>query len=67
MTEIILYHKLSTRSRRALLRTVNRRGKPNHYIPRGHLLQRLAQETGLGKAEILNQLFREREYLLRPE
>ena len=71
--ELKLYWKLSTRSRRALARR-HYRGSQKHaptevavYTPRGALLERLSQETGMTQAEVVAQLFREREYLMSLE
>lgn len=62
--ELLLYHRLSTRSKRALLKTKGRYGHDYFYQPRGTLLQRLAQETGMSKDEVALQLLKERRYLL---
>jgi hypothetical protein len=60
---LILYPKLSTRSKKALIRKSGRWGKPYDYTPRGHLLTRLANETGLTVEQVWIQLQKEREYL----
>ncbi len=58
--ELLLYPKLKTFSRRALLRRT-----PAHtYTPRRHLLKRLSRETGMTIGQVWEQLEREREYLL---
>lgn len=62
--ELKLYHRLSTRSKRALLKTKGRFGNPYFYQPRGTLLQRLGQETGMSLSEVADQLKKERRYLL---
>jgi len=65
--DLMLYPKLGTRSKRALLRT-NRRGfkKPgtHSYSPKGTLLLRLARETGMTIHQVHSQLQKERAYLL---
>jgi len=62
---LLLYPLLSTRSRRALLKTKNRGQRDYVYNPRGNLLERLATETGLSKAQVYDQLLQEREYLIK--
>jgi hypothetical protein len=61
---LILYPKLSTRSKKALTKKVGYWGKPYLYKPRGTLLQRLARETGLTIDQVQSQLKQEREYLI---
>ena len=64
---LILYPKLGTRSKRALVRT-NRRGfkkaGTHSYSPKGTLLTRLAHETGMTIHQVYAQLQKERAYLL---
>ncbi len=62
--EIILYNQLSTRSRRALLKTKKQYGHRYEYNPRGDLLHRLAQENGMTIEEVYNQLMKERAFLI---
>ncbi len=62
--ELILYRRLGTFSRRAFLR---RTCNPNAYIPRRHLLTRLAKETGMTMGQVWEQLEKEREYLLHSD
>jgi hypothetical protein len=64
MTDIILYQRLSTCSRRALLKTKKRWGRTYHYSPRGPLLERLSRETGMNKEQVYAQLLEERRVLL---
>lgn len=61
---LTFYPKLSTRSKKALMRKNNRWGKPYNYKPRGNLLARLANETGLTVDQVWVQLQKEREYLI---
>jgi hypothetical protein len=65
--ELLLYERLSTRSRRALLRAKKQFGKTYHYSPRSDLLDRLSQETGMSIEQVYQQLKRERAYLLRSQ
>jgi len=61
---LILYSKLGTDSKKALTRKTGRWGKPYLYRPRGHLLERLARETGMTIYQVRSQLEKEREYLI---
>ncbi len=63
--EIRLYPRLSTRSKRALVRRNGRFGRPYFYQPRPALLQRLSTETGLSTEECWRILLEEREFLLK--
>lgn len=65
MTQIILYPKLSTRSKRAILKIKKRYGRLYHYKPKGILLERLAKETGWTIDQVHDQLLRERAVLLK--
>lgn len=65
MQGLVLYLKLCTRSRRAMQKTKKRGGRPYVYNPRGDLLTRLSEETGMSKDEVYNQLHREREVILK--
>ncbi len=60
-----LYPKLCTCSKRAMNRSTKRYGKPYYYRPRGTLLQRLSEETGLSVEQCYVQLQKERDFLLR--
>jgi len=62
---LTLYPRLNTRSKKALTRKNGRWGKPYYYRPRGRLLERLARETGMTINQVLSQLEKEREYLLK--
>lgn len=62
--DLTLYPRLNTRSKKALTRKNGRWGKPYLYRPRGHLLERLAKETGMSVSQVRSQLEKEREYLI---
>ncbi len=62
--ELLLYPKLSTCSRRAIKRKRGRYGNPYEYRPYGNLVRRLSQETGQSQEWVLDQLTKERNYLL---
>lgn len=62
--ELLLYRKLSTRSKRAMRRPRGKFGQPYEYRPRGHLVKRLAQETGQPIEWVYDQIAKEREYLV---
>lgn len=65
MSLLVLYPKLGTRSKRAILKIKKRYGKPYHYKPRGDLLARLAEEMGWTIDQVHDQLLRERQVLLK--
>lgn len=62
---LICYPRMSTCSRRALLRKKTKWGRPYFYRPRSNLLQRLSRETGLTVGQVFNQLMIERQYFLK--
>jgi hypothetical protein len=62
--QLVLYPKLCTRSKRAITKRKKQWGHDYIYNPRGNLLERLSQETGLNIEQVYLQLIREREYLL---
>lgn len=65
---LIVYPLLRKKSKTAMLRVVNQRGKNRghlyNYVPNGRLLNRLSTLLPLSKSEILDQVIKEREYLL---
>lgn len=63
--KLLLYRRLSTRSRRAIRKTKGRWGHPYKYRPRGNLMARLAEETGLSQEAVYDQLMKEREFLIQ--
>lgn len=63
--ELVVYPLLSTRSRRAMLKTARRFGHYYNYRPRGNLIQRLSQQLNTTPAEVLEQIKKERNYLLK--
>lgn len=63
--EFLLYPRLQTHSRRALGKSRRRNGMPYTYRPRGTLLKRLSQETGMSLDQVFSQLIKERAELLR--
>ena len=65
MSQIFLWQKLSTCSRRAMLKTKKKYGQPYIYNPRPRLLVRLSSETGMTVDETYNQLLKEREIMLK--
>ena len=65
MVELLAYHRLSTRSRRAIVKTKGNFGKPYFYSPRGTLLERLSRELGMSKEQVYSLLMKEREYILK--
>jgi len=63
--QLVLYPKLSTRSRRAILKTKGKFGRAYYYSPRFPLIQRLSQETGMSIEQVYRQISIERRYLLQ--
>ena len=61
---LIAYARMSTRSRRAMKRLKGRYGCPYEYRPRITLLQRLSAELNMSIEEVLDQIQKERHYLL---
>lgn len=61
---LIAYARMCTRSRRAMNRGETRRGKPYYYRPRISLINRLSRELGMSREQVLDQIQREREFLL---
>lgn len=59
------YNLLSTRSRRAIVKTKGKFGRAYNYSPRGDLLLRLSQKLGLSLNDTYQLLMAEREYLLK--
>lgn len=67
--ELICYPRLSTRSKRAIIRRKARRGrnrgKTYHYRPRQTLVKRLEAELNMSQSAVLQQIALERLFLLR--
>ena len=60
---LVIYPILSTRSKRAMLR-LNPKNGSGQYIPHGDHLERLAGKLGINKDQVLDQIARERKFLL---
>jgi hypothetical protein len=60
-----LYFLLSTRSRRALLKTRHQRRRNFTYQPSSRIIDSLADQTGMSRDEVAKQLHKEREFLLK--
>ena len=60
----IAYFRMSTRSRRAMTRTKTRFGQPYQYRPRITLIRRLQNELNMSHVQVLDQIQKEREYLI---
>lgn len=63
--KLIVYPLLSTRSRRSFSRKKTKWGHPHFYQPRIDLLARLSYELGMTKEGVLDQIAKEREYVLK--
>ncbi|WNZ24846.1 hypothetical protein HJG54_19665 [Leptolyngbya sp. NK1-12] len=64
MADMSLWPQLGTRTRRAIIRTKTRFGRPYDYRPRGSLLERLARDNNLTIDEVYERLMAIRTYLL---
>lgn len=64
---LIAYARMGTRSRRAMRRAKTRRGQTYFYRPRITLVNRLAQELGMNREQVLDQIQKEREILLNQQ
>jgi len=62
--KLICYPLMNLRSKRAILRTRKQWGHPVGYNPRRVLVERLACELNLSPESVLDQLQKEREFLL---
>lgn len=62
--KLICYPRMHTTAKRAILRTRKRWGHPVRYNPRRVLVERLASELNLSSEAVLDQLQKEREFLL---
>lgn len=65
--EFILWPLLQTKSRNAIQRLRKRWGWHYIYKPRADLITRLSSQTGMTRQEVLLQLQRERNFLLKDE
>lgn len=67
--QLICYPRLSTCSKRAIIRRKARRGrnrgKTYHYRPRRMLIDRLQAELNMSQSAVLRQIAQERLFLLR--
>lgn len=63
--KLIIYPRLSTRSKRAIVKTTKQWGHFHRYEPKPELLQRLSQELGWTEQEVLQQIREERAWLLK--
>jgi hypothetical protein len=62
--ELVLYDRASTRTKRAMGRLKKKWGHINYYKPRKMLLERWKTELGWSEEQILEQLSKERRYLI---
>lgn len=63
MTDLKVWPLLSTCSKRAMLRTRKKWGHPNNYKPRVNLLNRLTEQLGMSREQVLSQIEKEKKYL----
>lgn len=65
--ELKAYPRLSTCSKRAIVRKKTHFGRAYQYVPRGRLLDRLTKELSMSKEDAYSLLMQEREYLLKQQ
>lgn len=63
--KLVVFPRLSTRSKRALLQDSGKFGWYKAYMPRKKLLERLQRELGMTQAEVIDQVRKERKFLLK--
>jgi len=63
--KLVIYYKLSTRSKRSFKRLKTKRGSFHNYQPRIDLVMRLAYELGMNKEQVYEKIQEERDYMLR--
>ena len=63
--ELIIYPRLSDKSKKAIKRAKKKWGHPYRYTPRSILIARLCEELGFTKTQVIQQIKKEREYLLK--
>lgn len=63
--KLIIYPRLSTRSKRAFIRTTKKFGRPYRYVPRHQLIDRLTKELNLNRSQVLAQIQKERAWLIK--
>lgn len=67
LRRLALYNRLGTKSKAALKRTMDRFGRPVTYIPRDDLLQRLMTEFNISAENVIDELLKDQELLLKLE
>ena len=63
--KVIIFPRLGTDSKRAFLRTRWKFGRTYEYSPKMQLLTRLRKETGMTNEQLLDQIAKERGFLLK--
>jgi hypothetical protein len=63
--QLICYPLMSTCSKRAITRIKKKWGHPVTYTPRATLVERLSRELGMTYDQVIDQLFKERDFLLK--
>lgn len=62
--DLIIYPRLGTTAKRAIVRRKKRYGRDYEYRPRITLVNRLVEELGWSQEQVLDQISAERRYLL---
>ena len=63
--KLVIFPLLCTRSRRAIRRTKGKFGHVYSYTPRADLVIRLSTKLGMTREDVLDQIQKEREYIIK--
>lgn len=63
--DLIIYPRLSTCSKRAILKERKKWGHIYVYVPKKTLIDRLRSELGWSEQQVLDQIWAEREWLIK--
>lgn len=63
--KLVIYPLLSTQSRRAMVREYKKFGHTYNYRPRGHLIKRLCEKLAISPDKVLDQIQKERDYIIK--
>jgi hypothetical protein len=65
--ELRAYYLLGTNSKRAIIKTKGRFGRPHHYSPKAPLIEKISRTLRISKQAAYQLLMKEREYLIRQQ
>ncbi|MBL1179444.1 hypothetical protein [Pantanalinema sp. GBBB05] len=63
--QLVIFPRLSTRSKRAFLKQRGKYGRVYYYNPRWPLVERLSRELGMPAHEVIDRAWKEREFILK--